>query len=163
MLYPAVQVSNPWVSIFGRGLVHQRNPFETGTEAERKHGPLAAAGLQSWVNLALSNNRPRNPLVHHDFPISQVLHVWNIYLHWVIFWANVGKYSIHGASGYVQRFSLMKNDHSWVYPIFRHIHSTSWWQWWALGVDQSQVEETIGVFQLNRPFLGGTAMLQMKS
>ena len=32
--------------------------------------------------------------------ITQMLHVWYIYLHnWVIFGVNVGKYSIHGASG----------------------------------------------------------------
>ena len=31
---------------------------------------------------------------------TQMLHVWNIYLHnWAIFGVNVGKYSIHGASG----------------------------------------------------------------
>jgi hypothetical protein len=30
-----------------------------------------------------------------------MLHVWYFYLRWVIFRANVGKYSIHGAYGYV--------------------------------------------------------------
>ena len=33
--------------------------------------------------------------------IPHLLHVWCIYLqNWVIFWANVGKYSIDGAYGY---------------------------------------------------------------
>ena len=32
--------------------------------------------------------------------LSHILHVWYIYLHLGHFWANVGKYSIHGASGY---------------------------------------------------------------
>ena len=33
--------------------------------------------------------------------LSQMLHVWHIYLqNWVIYMANVGKDSIHGASGY---------------------------------------------------------------
>ena len=31
-----------------------------------------------------------------------MLHVWYIYLqNWVIYWVNVGKYTIHGASGIV--------------------------------------------------------------
>ena len=35
--------------------------------------------------------------------IPHMLHVWYIYLHnWVVFRANVGKYSIHGAHGYSQ-------------------------------------------------------------
>ena len=34
--------------------------------------------------------------------ISQMLHVWYIYLqNWVIYGVNVGKYSIHGAYGYI--------------------------------------------------------------
>ena len=33
--------------------------------------------------------------------VSHMLHIWYIYLHnWVIFRANVGKYSIHGVCGY---------------------------------------------------------------
>ena len=36
-----------------------------------------------------------------DLSLSQMLHVWNIYLqNWYIFGVNIGKYSIHGASGY---------------------------------------------------------------
>ena len=41
------------------------------------------------------------------FHISQMLHVWNIYLqNWAIFGVNVGKYSIHGASGYFVQWAL---------------------------------------------------------
>ena len=40
------------------------------------------------------------PNVHvFGFIYTQMLHVWNIYLHWVIIGVNVGKYSIRGASG----------------------------------------------------------------
>ena len=35
------------------------------------------------------------------FPLTHMLHVWLIYHIWVIFGANVGKYSIHGAYGWV--------------------------------------------------------------
>ena len=50
-------------------------------------------GIQTWV-----------PQIGETWwNISQMLHVWNIYLHLPQKWpSHVGKYSIHGASGYLK-------------------------------------------------------------
>ena len=73
LLYPAIRVSNPWVPIFGLGLVHhQWNVLETRTEPW-KHEPPSVVGLQSWVNLGLSQNR--RPINHHK---STIFSPWNM-------------------------------------------------------------------------------------
>ena len=48
-------------------------------------------------------------LENADYKQKKMLHVWNIYI-WTIFGVNVGKYSIHGASGtYWSHGELSKN------------------------------------------------------
>ena len=53
-----------------------------------------------------------------------MLHVWNIYYIWVIFGVNVGKYSIHGASGvYKIVFLDLREGFPWPARPFKHTES----------------------------------------
>ena len=61
----------------------------------------------------------------HDGYYTQMLHVWNIYLHLSQKWPSyVGKYSIHGASGIViQLFPLFPKSYG---DFHRHGAPTAW-------------------------------------
>ena len=58
---------------------------------------------------------------------TQMLHVWHLHLHLIIFGVHVGKYAIHGASGieYVQKsgqpqqlcINFLSTDLQWMFSV----------------------------------------------
>ena len=64
-------------------------------------------GKINYFLMVMFNSKPLNyqrvtVIINYRNNDTQMLHVWNIQLqNWVIFGVNVGKYIIHGASGWI--------------------------------------------------------------
>jgi hypothetical protein len=135
---PSPSCNNPCRNCFGVSSSRSIPPFfQCLARCAQRLGNVSTLfpRLHSSVAIISSCRRRWEATMDHDdqwlrmddwSSLTHMLHVWYIYLqNWVIYGANVGKYSIHGAYGLMMingswRLMIMNmffNDEQWLQPV----------------------------------------------